>query len=72
MGVCEVCQGPITARCAGLDVPELEFCAKHAREHQDECPEIKAGKAQMWWIPTWPRPLYRVKIAALHKRIKDV
>jgi len=37
-------------RCAGLDVPELEFCAKHGREHEKICPDIKEGKSQLWWI----------------------
>ena len=47
---CEVCGAPIAARCAGLDVPALGFCAKHAREHERECLDVRAEAAQVHWI----------------------
>ena len=50
MDTCECCEAPIDGRCSGLDVPELSFCATHLREHEKDCPEIKAGRSHIWWI----------------------
>jgi len=45
---CEICESTdITHRCAGLDVPQLAFCAEHAAEHAPVCPEIQAGRSWM-------------------------
>lgn len=44
---CEVCEGPATMVCSGLDVPELAFCEEHGREHEAECPDIARGAAWM-------------------------
>jgi hypothetical protein len=45
---CELCEVPnIAARCAGLDVPQLSFCAACAPRHAASCPHIKIGAAQL-------------------------
>ena len=49
-GRCEICQKPIAARCSGLDVDALGFCADHAKEHEKDCLEILRGAAQIDWI----------------------
>ena len=47
---CEVCEGPVAARCAGLDVPSLSFCAECARDHERTCDDVKKGFAMIHWI----------------------
>ena len=47
---CEVCQKPTEARCSGLDVPSLDFCALHAEEHEKSCLDILRGAARIDWI----------------------
>lgn len=47
---CEVCGGPVVARCAGLDVPQIGFCTAHAREHERECQDLRDGRSWMHWI----------------------
>lgn len=44
---CEVCERPVACRCAGLDVPELDFCLEHGRKHAATCPDVKAGRSQL-------------------------
>jgi hypothetical protein len=51
MGECEVCSEHSTHRCSGLDVPVLEFCAKHASSHEAECSDVARGASQMTAIP---------------------
>ena len=50
MEKCEVCGAPIAARCAGLDVPSLGFCANHAREHERECLDVRIGASAVHWL----------------------
>lgn len=52
---CEICETPnIAGRCAGLDVPELAFCAVHLREHKEACPDVKDERSTIWWIKRTP------------------
>lgn len=53
---CEVCGAPTTCRCAGLDVPTLDFCDVHGDEHARACKDIKRGAARMDRIPSRTDP----------------
>lgn len=50
--LCEVCGQAATCECSGLDVPALNFCEQHGKEHESECPDVKRGVA---WISVWGR-----------------
>ena len=44
---CEVCEGPATVNCSGLDVPIVWFCDKHGTQHEAHCTSIREGSARL-------------------------
>ena len=57
MTPCEICLGPATHNCSGLDTPMLWFCETHAEEHRRICPDVKRGASFIW--DTRPKPAPR-------------
>lgn len=62
---CEVCEGPATHVCSGLDVPPCYLCTKHSHEHYATCPDVKRGAATveiLGWVHEYHKDLMRAQV----------